>query len=121
MSRMAYRESSILSLLTMADIAHYMPKPDPDFNGDHNKAVVQKTMAQYEAKRKQAQSEFDDMLGERVEAVGMYLRAVDDGKAHRIEDYFGPRYLAELRAQRIFNKVKQEKESMKRIILSSKE
>ena len=84
----------------------FVEKGDPGFNPKRNKAVVAKTIRQYETLRKRKRQDFIDKLGERTDAVATYFKSHLAEGSTSIETYFGKRYLAHLRGQKILARVK---------------
>lgn len=82
----------------------YVAKPDPSFNPDRNKFIIEDTIRKYEATVIRKQKEYRDKVGERADAVATYLKSRLVGSP--IEKYFGRRQLAELRGQKIIQKLK---------------
>ena len=76
---------------------------DPNFSPEKNRAIVEKTIQQYEANLKRKMDEKVDNYGERADAVVTYLRALNRGYgAHSdLERYFGRQMMAHLRGQQI--------------------
>ena len=87
---------------------HLVPvDPDPDFDLEHNKRVVEETIAWNEKLRKNKQAEINEQVRERAEAVAQYLKSSEQGrKTTDIEKYFGRRHLSYLRGQQIMERLK---------------
>ena len=85
---------------------YFVEDGDEGFSPERNKAIIDETIKKYEAKRKAQMKDFQDKLGERSEAVAMYLKHVAGGKSTPVEKYFGRRNLAYLRGEKILQKVK---------------
>lgn len=80
----------------------FVDKPDANFNPKKNKAVVDNTIKKYELMRKRRFQEFNDELRERTDAVATYLKSLDNSTTGKpVDRYFGKRYLAHLRGQKI--------------------
>ncbi len=66
----------------------------------HNDEVIKRTIKKYNQTRKNKVKEWENQLGERVEAVAQYVT----GKMTRtesLESYFGKNYLSYLRGKKI--------------------
>ena len=82
-------------------------EPDPDFNEEHSRAVIAKTLKDSEKYRRAQKREYKENLSERTEAMAKYLKSVETGKGESdVTKYFGRRKLAELRGEFILNKLK---------------
>ena len=75
--------------------------PDPDFNPDHNKLVVESTIKAYEKKRASIKKKSDSGIKERTEAVTRYIKNLDKNGESDIKKYFGRKELARLRGESI--------------------
>lgn len=80
---------------------YYVRDVDPNFSPEKNKFVIDKTIKEYERKRKQKDKQFTRDLDERSQAVYQYLRHLDKGHSTPLEKYFGKKTLAHLRGERI--------------------
>lgn len=79
----------------------YGKKEDPYFSPERNKAVIEGTIRAYEAKRAIARKAYGEQIGERANAVAMFLKHVNNGKGNNVVNYFGRRELARLRGEEI--------------------
>lgn len=87
------------------DLAVWASKELPSgFSNDglraHNDEVIKKTIKKYNQSRRNKIKEWENQLGERVDAVAQYIK----GKMTRtesIEHYFGNAYLSYLRGKKI--------------------
>lgn len=80
---------------------YFKEEGDPGFSPERNKAIIDKTIKKYEARRKKAMDDRMNEYGERADAVVSYIRAIDRGKESKIDKYFGKRYLGYLRGEEI--------------------
>lgn len=79
---------------------------DPDFSPARNKAIINGTIRKYEESRRQAEKLHAEALDERVDAAADYIKHLEYGKgATDAERYFGKKYLTELQAQKIVDKL----------------
>lgn len=92
----------------MEDKKFFIEKGDPGFSPIRNNMIIEEIMAKHEATRKRKMKEFEEQLDERVDAVSTYLRHVSE-KGTPVERFFGPRYLAELRGEKIVQTIVREK------------
>ena len=75
------------------DWKHVGVEPDVDFNADHNKDVIEKTIKGAERMKRQKRREHQEGLAERSEAISKYLTSVDQGGAETdVTKYFGRKY-----------------------------
>ena len=80
--------------------------PEEYYDPTRNKKIVEATIRKNDALRKKKIKEFDEQLGERVEAVAHYLKALDRGDTGSpAEKYFGRKELAHLQGQKIMREV----------------
>jgi hypothetical protein len=89
----------------------YVPTdPDPDFDANHNKRVVEETIKKNEVIRARRERESNSKVGERAQALASYVKHVAKTKQNvTVEDYFGKQYLAYLRGQQIVERLKHAK------------
>lgn len=78
--------------------------PDPDFDEDHNRQVIDNVIKQNERQRRILERERKEKLGERTSAMASYIKNTKDNTTP--EQYFGKRYIAKLRGEEIVNKLK---------------
>lgn len=81
-------------------------KPDVNFSPEHNKRVIERTIAKYEKTRREKMKLFREGLGERSEAVASFWHHVNMGRHNDIERYFGPSMLAKLRGADILDELR---------------
>ena len=91
--------------IDMRDKKFWPSEPEPGFNPERNKQVIEGTIKKYEAQRLARMRLFVKGLKERTDAIASYLTSPKVGKP--LERYFGKRYLAELRGQDITNELRQ--------------
>lgn len=86
------------------DIAvYFVEEGDPGFSPDRNKAVIAESIRKSkEVRRKILVKELDE-IRERTDAVATYLKSRMAEGSSSVEKYFGKRYLAHLRGQKIMN------------------
>jgi hypothetical protein len=86
----------------------YVPvDADPDFSAEHNQRVIDRTIRKSETHRRKNQKEFDEKTRERASALAQYLKDLDTGKtSSTAKEYFGKKYLAQLRGEEVINKLK---------------
>ena len=74
---------------------------DPGFNPARNKAIIEDTIKKYELMRERKRRDYNDKLGERVDAVATYLKSMAADSNKPVEKYFSKRELAHLRGKKI--------------------
>lgn len=84
-------------------------KPDPDFSEERNNAIVARTIAKAEARRKAAIKAKKEGLGERVNALSSYIKYLDKGGSKDVEGYFGRKTLADLQAKKTITMLQEAK------------
>jgi len=84
----------------------YALEPEPYFNPDHNKSVIENSIKKYEARRKLEMDKFREGVGERSDMVASYLKsnAVESNKP--IDKYLGKTIMAQLRGEEIIDKLR---------------
>lgn len=85
---------------------YYLEKPDPDFSPEHNAWVMKESIRKTNENRRLRTKQFNDNVGERVDAVVTYLRSRAAEGNTPIERYFGKKQLAHLRGQQILKTIK---------------
>ena len=88
--------------------------PDPDFDADHNKRVIAKTIKKNEAYRRKKKRAYKEKVDERAEAISTYIQSLKQGgRESDINKYFGRREMARLRGEEIMNKLNKLKKNGK--------
>ena len=85
---------------------YFIEEGEDGFSPERNKKVVEDSLKKYEAARRNKIREFRSALGERTQALAFFFKS--RFHASSVEKYFGKRWLAYLRGQRI-REVLQEK------------
>ena len=94
-------------LIQPQDLKYVKIDPDPEFDSEHNKRVIEKTIKDNEKLVKARNREFDEKSKERTNAVAIYLRSLNQGgKTTDHEKFFGKKYLTYLRGKEIMEKLK---------------
>lgn len=76
--------------------------PDPNFDPEKNKRIIEETIREGEKMRKRRQREHQDLVGERTSAVAQYLKDLGAGNTESTpQAYFGAKELARLRGEQI--------------------
>lgn len=80
---------------------------DPNFSAKRNNYIIDKTIKQNDAMVAERNKQFKKSLGERVDAVGYYLRSQHGAQSGvPIDKYLGKRWQARLRGEQIVRKLK---------------
>lgn len=89
----------------------YVPlDPEPGFDAEHNRRVIDDVMRKNRLNLKRKKREQDRGVGERSHAVASYVKSIVKDKSNTSpEDYFGKRYLAKLRGKEIIEIMKNAK------------
>lgn len=83
--------------------------PDPDFDADHNKRVVDDVIKHTDKMIREKKATHKKDLQDRSWALSKYLKSLDNGgKESDMAKYFGRRELARLQGERIMEKLKKE-------------
>jgi len=82
--------------------------PEPGFDPEHNRRVINRTIKNYERMQKKRRKEFSDQVGERSEAIASYLTS-PKGAAYgkSVDRYFGKRILSHLRGERLVDRLRE--------------
>lgn len=97
----------IPDLIAPQDLKYVKVDPNPDFDPDHNKAVIEKTIKDNEKLVKARTNEALEKVKERNNAVAIYLRSLNQGgKATDREKFFGKKYIAYLRGKEVMEQLK---------------
>lgn len=81
----------------------YVEKPDPHFNPDHNKKVIEQSIKKKDKQVKESRKKFTEGIGERVDMAASYM--VSD-KSKSIDKYLGKKIMARLAGERFLEHVK---------------
>lgn len=84
----------------------FVEKGEPGFSPERNKAIVEKTIKKMDMMRLKKRKEFAEGVRERADAVDTYLRSRIAQGSTPIEKYFGKKWLAHLRGQKILRVLK---------------
>jgi len=94
-----------MNINTKRDFQKYYVENPKDFNPERNKYIINKTINEYEAKRKAKYIRFTEELKERTSALADYFRHLNSGKSTPLEKYFGKKELARLRGKEIIREL----------------
>ncbi len=68
--------------------------PDPDFNPEHNRRVIEESIAETDRIQRKKRKEYDEQLGERVDAVARFIQRVKMGVGSSdVKSYFDKKML----------------------------
>ena len=83
--------------------------PDPDFDAEHNRKVIEESIKAGEALWRAKQRKFSEGVGERSWAIAHYVDAYKMGAADSsVKNFFGEKELVRLKGEKILNKIKKE-------------
>ena len=95
-----------LSKVSKADEKYMTVDPQPGFDPEHNRRVIEDTIKENDLKRLKAQKEHDEAIKERSSALATYLKSLSQGNATSdMKKYFGRRELARLRGEEILARI----------------
>lgn len=81
--------------------------PDPNFDPEHNKKVIEDSIKANELLRARKKRESDEKVKERTTAISQYLSDVNRGATKSgVLDYFGRHEIARLRGEEIIGIIK---------------
>lgn len=93
----------------------FVDKPDPDFSPEHNRAVIQQTIDEYEKLRYGVADKTKRDSQDRADILASFAKyKLDLGGEKKIEGYLGKARMRELYGEKLFQKVKM-LESVKRL------
>lgn len=76
--------------------------PDPNFDPEHNKKVIEETIRENALISARIKRENDENVKERASAVAQYLEDINKGRTgSEVVDYFGRHEIARLRGEEI--------------------
>lgn len=89
-------------------------EPDPDFDPEHNRRVIEKTLKHAERMHERKKKEYiENGAGERLQAAAQFIKAGQQGgKSTNIETYFGKKHLAYLRGMQVIDYLKQNQDKI---------
>lgn len=85
---------------------YYIEEPDSSFSPEHNAWVMKESIRRTNENRRLRTKEYNEKVGERVDAVVTYLRSRAAEGNTPIEQYFGKKQLAHLRGQQIIKTIR---------------
>ena len=92
------------------------PYGDPNFNPDHNKAVIASTIEKGKRYWRIKKKEYEEKTKERAVAVTAYLKNITQGGGvTNITNYFGKREMARLRGEEIVSQLKANPELVEKL------
>ena len=92
------------------------PYGDANFNADHNKEVIAKTIEKGKRYWRVKKKEYEAKTRERAVAVAAYLKNLTQGQGvSNINTYFGKREMARLRGEEIVAKLKASPELVEKL------
>lgn len=96
------------TLISPQDLKYVSVNPDPNFDPEHNRRVIEQTIKDNEKLVKARNSEALGKTQERNNAVATYLRSISQGgKTTDHQKFFGRKYLAYLRGKEVMETIKQ--------------
>ena len=99
-SGVKYHHSNKKMLIHKKDLQFVPVDADPDFDPEHNRRVIEKTIRESERNRREKRREFGDTISDRAQAISYYLKGLSEGRTSTsAERYFGKRELARIRGQ----------------------
>lgn len=91
------------------DLRYVRVNPDPNFDPERNRQVIEKTIKETDRLIRQKRREALGKTGERIQAVKTYVQGLSEGqRSTDREKFFGRKHLAYLRGQEIMEKIKGE-------------
>ena len=89
-----------------ADLQFVPVDADKDFDPEHNRRVIEKTIRDSERIRRQKNREFGEKIAERADAAAYFLKGLAEGRTSTsAEKFFGRKQLAHIRGQEIMKKL----------------
>lgn len=91
---------SLMDKVAKSDWKFVKVDPDPDFDPQHNRRVIEEVIRESEALSRQRKREFAEGLGERSNALATFISSVNlGGKRENAEKYFGKKFLDHLKGK----------------------
>lgn len=84
----------------------YKDKPEEGFSPKRNREVVEKSIQKAILMQENRKKDYIEQIRERTDAVATYLKSVAQGNEKDVDKYFGRRWLAYLRGQKIIEEVR---------------
>lgn len=86
----------------------YVPvNPDPDFDPENNKRIINETIKKSKLLAKRKEREHLEKVAERNAAIAQYLKSIGSGKTNsKVTEYFGRREMARLRGEEILGAIR---------------
>ena len=74
--------------------------PDPNFDPQHNRRVMEEVIRETDILSRQKKREFKEGLGERASAIATFISSINLGGKHEAaEKYFGKKFLNHLKGK----------------------
>ena len=94
-------------LVEPQDLKYVKVDPDPNFDPQHNKQVIEDTINWTEKMQRKKMQDAMEGTKERIDAVRTYVQGISEGNSSTDrEKFFGKKYLAYLRGKEIMEKIK---------------
>ncbi len=85
---------------------YYVEGGEDGFDPKRNQEVIERTIQKYEKMRREKKKKYEENIRERSDAVATYIRSRVAEGSTPVEKYFGKKWMAYLRGQKILNIVK---------------
>lgn len=85
----------------------YVEKPDPNFSPEHNFAVIQETIDEYEKNRYGVNEKVQDAAADRADILASFAKyKLDNGGEKKLEQWLGKKRLAEIYGEQLTEKLR---------------
>lgn len=88
------------------DLPQATPDGDPGFSLEHNRRVIEETLAHNERMAREKKREWEEGMKERAWATAKFIENAKLGGDQNVEKYFGKNYIDRLRGQYLVEKYK---------------
>lgn len=95
------------SKIDKADWKFVPVDPDPDFNYERNKKIIEDSIKKNEAKKKRDKAFFNEQIKDKGRATASYLLNLQNGRGEsNLAKYFGIKEMKTLRGQEFLDRLK---------------
>lgn len=86
---------------------YYVEKPDPDFSPEHNYAVIQQTIDEYEQMRNGLTDKTKAASEDRADILASFAKyKLDQGGEKKVEEWLGKQRINELYGEALLEKIR---------------
>jgi glutathione synthase/RimK-type ligase-like ATP-grasp enzyme len=85
---------------------YFVEDGEEGFSPEHNKFIIEKTIKKHKLMMQRRKKAYEESVRERADAVATYLKSSAAQKDTPVEKYFGKKWMAYLRGEKIVEQLK---------------